>query len=125
MNPADLQKKINHISRLLAQRLGAKGVDLRTRIDSRSRSLPRKVRQAGLRLAQREQIMAAPKLVMQLDARAVERDFKTCAKYLEPLGAQARLMQGALRAVTSIVFIVAVTGGAMLVWAMATGQITL
>ncbi|TQS73787.1 hypothetical protein ERN12_08730 [Rhodobacteraceae bacterium] len=119
MNPTDLQNKIDHVSKLLATRLGAKGASLHDRINNRARALPRKVRHAARELAETEQILGAPKRVMQLDPKQIDKPYRTCIKYLEPLGAQTRFMQGFLRLVTGVVFIIVMTGAAMLAWAIA------
>ncbi|WP_406736076.1 hypothetical protein [Thioclava sp. GXIMD4215] len=123
MNPADFQSKLDHVSKLLATRLGAKGATLSDRINHRARALPRRVRVAARELAASEVLMGAPKLMRQVDEKATERNYRLCVKYLEPLGSEQRLVQGVMKVVTGVVFVIVMTGGAMLAWAVAHGNL--
>ncbi|MER5171709.1 hypothetical protein [Thioclava sp. GXIMD2076] len=123
MNPAEFQDKVDHVSRLLAKRLGAKGASLGERINHRARALPRRVRVAARELARLEPMMGAPKLMKQVDQKKTDRNYRICIKYLEPLGAEQRLVQGVLKVITGIVFLIVLTGGAMLAYAIAHGQL--
>ena len=108
MKPEDVKAMADEVSRLLALRLGASGHGLEARVASRARTLPREVRRAALELALAEARAHAPKLARQLDARAVERAYKTCRDYLEPLGASARLRSGVLGTAASVAFVLLV-----------------
>ncbi|AQS49360.1 MULTISPECIES: hypothetical protein [Thioclava] len=123
MGPEKINEMVRQVSRLLAQRLGAKGPTLEARVASRARALPRKVRKAALVLIDAERKMQAPKIARQLDARRVEAAFATCRDYLEPLGAAERLRSAALGLATSIAVIVVIVGGTLLAAMVWTGAI--
>ncbi|KEP69061.1 hypothetical protein DL1_05575 [Thioclava dalianensis] len=105
---------VAQISRLLVQRLGAKGPDLETRVASRARLLPRKVRRAARLLAETERKARSPKLARQLDPKPIEAAFFTCQKYLEPLGAADRMRSTALGLASAVAVIIVLVGVCLL-----------
>jgi hypothetical protein len=111
MGPEQITQMSAQVSRLLAQRLGAKGAGLEVRVAHRARALPRKVRRAALQLAKAERLAHSPKQARQLDARAIQAAYATCINYLEPLGAGERFRAAALTFGSSVAFIVIVVGG--------------
>ena len=111
MAPEQITHMAAQVSRLLATRLGAKGVGLEARVSHRARALPRKVRRAALQLAKAERLAHAPKQARQLDARAIHAAYATCINYLEPLRAGERFRAAALTFGSSVAFIVIVVGG--------------
>ncbi|OOY13193.1 hypothetical protein BMG00_05190 [Thioclava marina] len=123
MGPERITEMTEQVSRLLAVRLGAKGHDLETRVSSRARVLPRKVRKAARLLAEAERKAHAPKVARQLDTRAIEAAYATCRHYLEPLGAGDRLRGALLNLGSSIAFIFLVVGGTLLVAMLWSGMI--
>lgn len=114
MNPSTVQKMTERVSQLMAERLGARGHNLRERLESRARALPRKVRRAARVLVEAEALAAAPKIIRQADGGEISRAYDTCVHYLAPLGAGARLKALVLDMVTSVAFVLVVVGAVVL-----------
>lgn len=90
MDPARVQKMTDQVSRLMADRLGARGSSLRERVDRKGGALPRRVRRAAEVLATAETMNASPKMARRIDLQGVSRAHAACVKYLRPLGAGTR-----------------------------------
>lgn len=104
MNPSTVHQMSERVSQLLTERLGARGHNLRDRMASRRRALPRKVRRAIEVLVRAEEQAAAPKMIRQADMTEISRAYDTCLHHLVPLGAGARWRALLLNIVTSALF---------------------
>jgi hypothetical protein len=123
MDPITLERMTGQVSRLMEQRLGARGKDLHAKLAARSRALPRPVRRAILVLAVAEERARAPKVLRQMDPARITRAHDAAMAYLQPLGAGARLRGMLLSISASVVFALLVTGGAVAGFALWRGLI--
>lgn len=114
MDPIKLERMTGHVGRLLEQRLGARGKDLRAKLAARSRALPRAVRRSVLVLAVAQERAGAPKMLRQMDPAAIQKAYDTAVGYLQPLGAGARVRGLLLSISASAMFAVIVTVVAVL-----------
>lgn len=102
MGAVTIQQMADRISELLEERLRIKGRDLADKMHRAGRRLPRKVRAAGRHLAAMDVQSHNPKLLLQIDEEAVEREYDICVKYLTALNRRDRRKGVALSLATSI-----------------------
>jgi hypothetical protein len=114
MDPITLNRMIGQVERLMEQRLGARGKDLRAKLAARSRALPRSVRRSVLALAVAQERGRAPKMLRQMDPAAIQKSYDTAVGYLQPLGVAARVRGLLLSISASALFAIIATGIAVL-----------
>jgi len=79
----------NEIAKLMADKLGAKGRDLRAKLRHSGRLLPRHIRDAALSVAEAERKMGSTKLMKQVDPVALGHAKHACITYLREIDSAA------------------------------------
>ena len=111
------------VEALLQAKIGVRGPDLATKLRRAGRRLPRRVRRAGLALAETEARCRHPKHAHEIDDSAVSAAYDTMVDFLDgydPAAARNRRIIGVLSAMAVNLVLVA---GALLVWAVWRGLI--
>lgn len=85
MGAASIQQMADRVSALIEEKLGARGPGLADKTRRAGRALPRKVRDAALRLSEAEAMSHNPKLLLQLDEGKVSADYDTCVRHLSAI----------------------------------------
>jgi hypothetical protein len=85
MSAITIQQMAKRVSSLLTERLGLKGRDLGEKLQHSGRRLPRKVRQAAMRLEQAAAHSYHPKLMLQIDEEEVATNYDICLRHLRSL----------------------------------------
>lgn len=80
-----IQQKVGRIADLLEQRLGLQGPTLRKRVQQGRRRLPADLRGAVDRLCNAEAMAMQPRLLLQIDDAALDRDYRLLVKRLEAM----------------------------------------
>ena len=70
------------VSRLMASRLGLRGVNLSQKLRQGRGKLPRRVRRAAAELERAEALAANPRLARRCDPARVEPHYRRCLRYL-------------------------------------------
>jgi hypothetical protein len=118
MGAITIQQMADRIAALLDERLGARGPDLGARVAKAGRALPRRVRQAAMRLAQAAVNAQNPRLLLQIDEAQVAADYDTALRHLSGVRGGGRLRAMATAA-GSALLVSAVILGALAVWVLA------
>ena len=119
MGAASIQQMADRVAGLMEERLKIGGQGLAAKVKKGGRMMPRKVRDAGQRLAQAAMMAQNPKLLMQVDEERVAEDYDTCLKHLSGINVWARRKGGLLNMATSILGSLLIVGGllvAVLYW---------
>ena len=90
MSAATIQQMADRVEDLLEERLSVHGADLRARLKKAGRRLPRKVRNAGEKLADGLELAQNPRLYMQLNQTEFARAYDICVRHLGGIDAKHR-----------------------------------
>lgn len=104
MSVVTVQQMADRVAALLAERLRVKGDTLDAKLERAGRRLPRRVRGAGLALAQAAVMIRNPKLVSQVDDETVAVAYDICVRYLTGLNPAARRWAMLIDVVARIAF---------------------
>lgn len=85
MGAASIQQMADRVSALIEEKLGARGPTLADKAKRAGRALPRKVRDAALRLAEAAAMSHNPRLLLQLDEEKLAADYDTCIRHLSAI----------------------------------------
>ena len=119
MGAASIQQMADRVAGLMEERLKIGGQGLAAKVKKGGRMMPRKVRDAGQRLAQAAMMAQNPKLLMQVNEERVAEDYDLCLRHLLSLSVWDR-RKGRLLGVTvtvlGILLVVAALMAAVLYW---------
>lgn len=82
MSDTDMAAKADKVLGLLYEKFGLRARDLRHGVKRAGRRLPRGVRRQAQRLGAAQALARNPRLARQIDAAAVERDYRGVVAYL-------------------------------------------
>jgi hypothetical protein len=82
MSAATVQHMADRVAALIEERLRVRGQGLAEKVKRAGRTLPRKVREAAMRLADAAMMAQNPKLLVQLDEERVAADYDLCLRHL-------------------------------------------
>ena len=119
MSVVTVQQMADRVSTLLAERLHVRGDGLEARLTRAGRRLPRKVREAGVRLVQATLMIANPKLMAQVDDETVAIAYGICLRHLatvDPAAARRGLVLDIAARISFAVLVVAMLFVAVLYW---------
>ncbi len=111
MGAASIQQMADRVSGLMEERLHLAGAGLAAKLVKGGRVLPRKVREAGERLARASMMTQNPKLLMQIDEEQVAEDYDLCLRHLLAVSVWDRRKGRMLGATVSLLGILVVVGG--------------
>ena len=107
-NAIVIHQKVGRVAELLERGYGLRGQPLGERVQRGGRKLPSDLRRAAERLAQAEAMAWQPKLLLTLDDKAIDKDYRLIVKRLEAgrgRGMGAQMAASAGSAVLSLVLI--------------------
>jgi hypothetical protein len=119
MSAVTIQQMADRVAQLLEERLGLGGKGLSAKLKRAGRVLPRKVRDAGKRLAAAAQKAQNPKLLGQIDMGDVTDAYDICLKHLvaiDPVGRKRDLFAGMIGSVGFGVLALIIAILALLAW---------
>jgi hypothetical protein len=90
MSAITIQQMADRVAALLQERMGLRGQGLAAKLKSGGRTVPQRVREAGMRLARAAEMAQNPKLLLQIDMEKVAADYDVCVRQLGALNAGAR-----------------------------------
>ncbi|MBK5947571.1 hypothetical protein CCR83_14220 [Rhodobacter veldkampii DSM 11550] len=105
------------IARLMHDRLGARGHDLRATLTRLDRHLPRKLRREAEVVARAAEQAANPRLAPRIDMARVQAAHQACLHHLRPLGRAARVKRWALNLAAALMLVV-LASAAVAIWAL-------
>lgn len=110
MGAVTIQQMADRVAELMQERLHVRGQGLSEKLRKGGRLLPRKVRQAGLDLAQAAEMAQNPKLLLQLDEEKIAGHYDVCLRHLAGLNLWDRRKGALIAMTTSILFILVAVG---------------
>src|SRR5690554_37398 len=112
MGAASIQQMAERVAQLMQERLGARGADLREKMQRAGRLLPRKVRQEARYIADAARLAANPRTLPDVDEARVAHAYDLCLRHLKGVGRstawRARMTGGAGRAGASLAIAAAI-----------------
>jgi hypothetical protein len=114
MGAASIQQMADRVAGLMEERLHLGGSGLSAKLAKAGRSLPRKVREAGERLARAAMMAQNPKLLVQINDEQVAEDYDLCLRHLLAVSVWDRRKGKILGATVSLLGILLVVGALML-----------
>lgn len=102
MGAVAIQQMADRVAVLMEERLGLRGQGLEGKLRRAPRALPRRVREAALRLAEAAHMSQNPKLLLQVDEGRVAADYDLCVRHLGSVSAWDRRKAAILGTTTSI-----------------------
>ncbi|PPB81850.1 hypothetical protein LV82_01067 [Albidovulum inexpectatum] len=119
MMQGSVERQAEEVARLIAARLGVKAGSPDAAVARARRKLPARIRRAADELIQAAAMDRHPRLRLMVDRNRTDRAYRTCMRYLRPLGARERrraIVLDALSAMGRAVFGVLVLVIAWLAW---------
>lgn len=119
MDQSAVKQLVARISQLLAEKFGARGVDLETRVSRVGRKLPRRIRAAAQALVTAEKLSKDPRLSLQLDPSHTSLAYAQCLDYLVKIdnaSDRSRARYGLAATVAGQLLIVTVVAVLLLRW---------
>lgn len=110
MSAVAIQQMADRVAALMEERLRLRGAGLEAKLNRAGRSLPRKVRDAGKRLAEAAHLSQNPKVLMQIDMEKVSNDYDLLMRHLQGISAWDRRLGRLLHGTASILLILVVVG---------------
>ena len=123
IDPKPFQDKTAELSQLLQERLGIRGKFFSVKLRRAGRLLPRFARRAGGEVAKAEAMMVHPRLAALVDADRFARAATILGDHLKDIDPKERRKTRALHLAASIVFNLALLGGAVYAVLRAAGRI--
>ena len=115
MGAASIQQMADRVAGLMEERLQLSGAGLAAKLAKGGRVLPKKIREAGERLARAAMMAQNPKLLIQVDEEQVAEDYDLCLRHLLAASVWDRRKGRLLGATVSLLGILAVVGALMAV----------
>lgn len=119
MMQASVEQQAEEVARLIALRLGIRADSPSAAVARARRRLPARVRRAADELIAAAAMDRHPRLRLMIDRNRTERAYRTCMRYLRPLGGRERRRAFAVDALSAMgraVFGVLVMVIAWLAW---------
>ena len=102
MGAVTIQQMAQRVAALLDERMKVRGNGLEAKLRRSGRTLPRRVRLAGQRLAVASAKSQVPKLLLQVNEGDVAKDYDICVRHLSAINPLPWPLAGLLRVGSSV-----------------------